>query len=66
MSEASEPKAHKTPGWKIALRIIVPLMLLLALGGGMVAGYVILGDGEMSDVFQWSTWKHVYDLVFSP
>ncbi|MBO2944870.1 DNA-directed RNA polymerase subunit beta [Paenibacillus sp. F411] len=66
MSEASEPKRRKASGWKIARRIIVPLMLLLALAGGMVVGYVVLGGGELSDALQWETWKHVYDLVFAP
>jgi hypothetical protein len=31
-----------------------------------VVGYVVLGKKEFSDVLLWSTWKHVYDLVFAP
>ncbi|WP_410515277.1 DNA-directed RNA polymerase subunit beta [Paenibacillus sp. BR2-3] len=46
--------------------ILIPLLLVAALGGGLIAGYVILGKKELADVFQWSTWKHVYDLVFAP
>lgn len=66
MSEASEPKRRKTPGWKIALRIMVPIFLLLALAGGMVFGYVILGKQDIGEALKWSTWKHVFDLVFAP
>lgn len=66
MSEASEPVRRKTSGWKIALRIMVPVILLLAIVGGMVFGYVFIGKGDIADAFKWSTWKHVYDLVFAP
>ncbi|WP_106767271.1 DNA-directed RNA polymerase subunit beta [Paenibacillus faecalis] len=65
MSEASEPVRRKTPGWKIALRIIVPTCLLLSLVGGMVVGYAVIGKGDIAEAFQWSTWKHVFDLVFA-
>lgn len=66
MSESKAKKSSKTSGWKIAVRIMVPIFLVLALGGGMVFGYVVLGKQELSEVFQWSTWRHVFDLVFSP
>ncbi|MGM1049170.1 DNA-directed RNA polymerase subunit beta [Paenibacillus uliginis N3/975] len=66
MSEASEPVRRKTSRWKIALRIMVPIFLLLALAGGMVFGYVILGKQDIGEAFKWSTWKHVFDLVFAP
>ncbi|AIQ65908.1 hypothetical protein PSTEL_25150 [Paenibacillus stellifer] len=60
------PARRKRSKWTIIQWFVIPLLLLLALGGGMAAGYVILGKKELSDVFQWSTWKHVYDLVFAP
>ncbi|MNN66282.1 DNA-directed RNA polymerase subunit beta [compost metagenome] len=52
--------------WTIVQWFLIPVLLVAALSGGMVAGYVILGKKEFSDVLQWSTWKHVYDLVFAP
>ncbi|ASA24519.1 DNA-directed RNA polymerase subunit beta [Paenibacillus donghaensis] len=52
--------------WSITQWFLIPLLLVAALGGGLVAGYVIVGKREFSDVLQWSTWKHVYDLVFAP
>lgn len=52
--------------WTITQWFLIPLLLIVALAGGLVVGYVILGKREFSDVLQWSTWKHVYDLVFAP
>ena len=45
---------------------MVPIFLLLALAGGMVFGYVILGKQDIGEALKWSTWKHVFDLVFAP
>ncbi|KOP66177.1 DNA-directed RNA polymerase subunit beta [Paenibacillus solani] len=66
MSESNAKKRSKTSGWKIAVRIMVPILLVLALCGGLVFGYVVLGKQELSEVFEWSTWKHVFDLIFAP
>ncbi|MEC0310129.1 DNA-directed RNA polymerase subunit beta [Paenibacillus lautus] len=66
MSESNAKKRSKTSGWKIAVRILIPVLLVLALFGGMVFGYVVLGDQELSEVFEWGTWKHVFDLIFAP
>lgn len=50
--------------WPVARHFIIPLVCLLALLVGMVAGYVYLGGQPMSEVWKWSTWQHLYDLVF--
>lgn len=52
--------------WTIVQWFLIPLLLVAALASGLVIGYVVLGKKEFSDVLEWSTWKHVYDLVFSP
>ncbi|WP_379157171.1 DNA-directed RNA polymerase subunit beta [Paenibacillus sp. sgz5001063] len=52
--------------WTIVQWFLIPVLLVAALSGGMVVGYVVLGKKDFSDVLQWSTWKHVYDLVFAP
>nr|WP_157261190.1 DNA-directed RNA polymerase subunit beta [Paenibacillus wynnii] len=54
------------PVWGIIQVFLIPILLIAALGGGLAVGYVILGKKELADVFEWSTWKHVYDLVFAP
>ncbi|SEL31138.1 DNA-directed RNA polymerase subunit beta [Paenibacillus sp. cl141a] len=66
MSESNTKKRSKTSGWKIAVRIMIPVLLVMALFGGMVFGYVVLGDQELGEVFEWGTWKHVFDLIFAP
>ncbi|MEK3733170.1 DNA-directed RNA polymerase subunit beta [Paenibacillus sp. FSL M8-0334] len=66
MSESKENNRPRTSGWKITLRIMVPVLMVMALFGGMTFGYVVLGKQELSEVFEWSTWRHVYDLIFAP
>jgi len=56
----------KKSGWRVLRWFLVPFLLVLALGGGMVAGYVVLGKQDLGSVFELDTWKHVYDLVFAP
>ncbi|KAA8998008.1 DNA-directed RNA polymerase subunit beta [Paenibacillus spiritus] len=58
-------KRRKRSAWKIIQWFLIPLLLIAALGGGLVTGYVVMGKKEIADVFQWSTWRHVYDLVFA-
>ncbi|AIQ14839.1 hypothetical protein PDUR_25380 [Paenibacillus durus] len=65
-TEDNVPIKRKRSKWTVVRWFLIPLLLLLALGGGLAAGYVVLGKKELSDVFHWSTWKHVYDLVFAP
>lgn len=64
--DKKEPKRRGLSKWTLIQWILIPLLLLAALGGGLVVGYVVLGKKEFSDVLQWSTWRHVYDLVFAP
>ncbi|MCM3207924.1 MULTISPECIES: DNA-directed RNA polymerase subunit beta [Paenibacillus] len=63
--EEKEVKKKNKSGWRVARWFLIPVLLVLALAGGMVAGYVVLGKQDIGSVFQWSTWKHVYDLVFA-
>ncbi|MBJ6361903.1 DNA-directed RNA polymerase subunit beta [Paenibacillus sp. GCM10012307] len=44
---------------------IVPLILIIALIAGLYIGYVMLGKGPEGDVWEWQTWRHMYDLIFS-
>ncbi|MBW4081694.1 DNA-directed RNA polymerase subunit beta [Paenibacillus sp. S150] len=59
-------RRRKISAWTIVQWFLIPLLLVAALSGGLVTGYVVLGKKEFSDVLLWSTWKHVYDLVFAP
>ncbi|HEY2494655.1 MAG TPA: DNA-directed RNA polymerase subunit beta [Paenibacillus sp.] len=66
MSKKNRPPMRKTATWRIVIRWMIPLFLLLSLIGGMIVGYVVLGKEEMSEVFQLKTWQHVIDLIFAP
>lgn len=60
-------KGRKKSGWWVVLRVAcIFLFLILALFGGAVAGFVVLGKQDISHVWDLNTWKHVYDLVFAP
>lgn len=61
-----KPARRKTARWRIVIRWMIPLFLVLALVGGLIAGYVVVGKQSLSDVFEWKTWQHVIDLVFAP
>ena len=57
------------PAWaKITLKILryllVPALCVAALFIGLTIGYSVIGGESASDVFKFSTWKHLYDLVF--
>jgi hypothetical protein len=45
--------------------LLVPLLCLVALFGGLWLGYVYIGGKDGADVWEWSTWKHLFDLVFA-
>ncbi len=51
--------------WMTFKILIIPVLCLLALVTGLAVGYTMLGDRPLSEVFDISTWKHMYDLVFS-
>lgn len=64
--DKKETKRQGVSKWTLIQWVLIPLLLIAALGGGLAVGYVVLGKKEFSDVLQWSTWRHVYDLVFAP
>lgn len=50
--------------WTSVKIVFIPLLCIVALLAGLGIGYVVLGKQEWSDVFDWNTWKHMYDLIF--
>lgn len=70
MSDKPAAQKRTQPKWlSMTLRILtyirVPLLCIVALFIGLWIGYVKLGGQATSEIFQVSTWKHLYDLVFA-
>ncbi|WP_018750014.1 DNA-directed RNA polymerase subunit beta [Paenibacillus sanguinis] len=64
--DENEPVVSRAT-WVAILRIVVILLILvLALVGGAFVGYVVFGKQDPSEIWNWSTWRHVFDLVFAP
>lgn len=68
-NKKTSKKQSRLPIWariilKILRAILVPVLCIMAVIGGMIIGYVYIGEQEMSDVFKVDTWRHLYDLVF--
>lgn len=61
--KTSKPKNKKktNKGLFIFLLIILALVCLIL---GAVMGYSIVGDGSPADVFKWSTWSKLFQLIF--
>lgn len=64
--QGSKETKQRRPLRKLLITAGILVILLAAIFGGMVFGYVMLGKQSMDDVLKWSTWKHVYELIFSP
>lgn len=72
-SNLSRPKERKrkkrrTSGQKAlfftAKWMFILFCLVISVIFGLVVGYSVIGEGNMIDVFDVKTWKHVFDLVF--
>ncbi|HEY4390770.1 MAG TPA: DNA-directed RNA polymerase subunit beta [Paenibacillus sp.] len=67
MTDKNNPEVKRRAWWVPLLKIVLILLFFAAaLIGGAVAGYVVLGKQDIHDVLNWSTWRHVFDLVFAP
>ncbi|MFD0957885.1 DNA-directed RNA polymerase subunit beta [Paenibacillus chungangensis] len=69
-SEEDEDTDRRLPTWARVIlwllrKSIVPIIMVIMLALGLYVGYVYMGKMPEGDVFQWSTWKHMYDLVFT-
>lgn len=54
-------RIRKFPIW---LRLItVFLLIVISLVVGLIVGYSVFGDGSAVEVFQKSTWQHIFDIV---
>jgi hypothetical protein len=64
-------KSEKKKAVKIRIRLfpiwlrlfIIIISLAASLLAGVAVGYGIIGNGELKDAFEESTWTHILDLV---
>jgi hypothetical protein len=49
---------------RISFIFIYPVLCIIALYVGLRYGYERIGGGDPDDVLQWSTWRHLLDLIF--
>lgn len=69
--EAAAPmERKKAPFWARALfwllrKSIAPIIMIVMLLAGLYIGYVIVGGQPKEDVLEFSTWKHMWDLIFA-
>jgi len=71
--KAPKPTKKRRSAWRAAGRAVlfsakilaIPVLCVAALMFGLAVGYSVLGGREMDEVFDWRTWKHMWDLVFA-
>lgn len=68
--EEDGEEKRSMPTWaKVAFwlfrKSIVPVIMIVMLIAGLYIGYVYLGKASKDDVFEWSTWQHLYNLIFA-
>ncbi|AZV62092.1 DNA-directed RNA polymerase subunit beta [Peribacillus frigoritolerans] len=54
-------KVRLLPIW-LRLLIVIGLIFIAVLSGALL-GYSVIGGGHAMDVFQKSTWTHIFDIV---
>jgi len=69
-AEAEPFVRKKAPLWARTLfwilrKSIAPLIMIVMLLAGLYIGYVIMGDQPKEEAFQFSTYKHLWDLIFA-
>ncbi|MFY0544201.1 DNA-directed RNA polymerase subunit beta [Brevibacillus sp. H7] len=67
LQEAEREQSKRNRKW-LALAskaLLVPLLLFFSLVVGLLIGYSVMGKRPVSEVFDWNTYKHMYDLIFA-
>ncbi|MBD2863612.1 MULTISPECIES: DNA-directed RNA polymerase subunit beta [Paenibacillus] len=68
--EKPQPKRKLRRRWVRLLlgllrALLVPVLCVIAVVVGLWLGYAYIGGREGSDIWEWDTWKHLFDLVFA-
>jgi hypothetical protein len=64
--EAEHKERRTGKAWTVtaAKLLLVPFLLFFSLVIGLVIGYSVIGNKPVSEVFDFHTYKHMYDLIF--
>jgi hypothetical protein len=60
-----EQKRNKLLSRAVGKVLLVPFLLFVSMMIGLLIGYSVIGKKPVSEVFDWNTYKHMYDLIFA-
>ncbi len=63
--QSKSKRRNKSLGKLVAKLLFIPFLLFFSLVVGLVIGYSVIGKQPGVEVFDLSTYKHMYDLIFS-
>ncbi|GIO01406.1 DNA-directed RNA polymerase subunit beta [Brevibacillus laterosporus] len=65
--DAKEVKSKKGRSFpRVLVKVsMVPILLFISLAIGLAIGFSVVGKMPLSQAFQFETYKHIYDLMFS-
>ncbi|MDR6225539.1 DNA-directed RNA polymerase subunit beta [Desmospora profundinema] len=64
--EADSAKRQIPTVWKVLsfLFLGLPLLAVIALVGGLLIGYSVVGDDPVGDIFSRDLWQHLYNMIY--
>jgi hypothetical protein len=64
--ETQHKELRREKAWTVtaAKLLLVPFLLFFSLLIGLMIGYSVIGNKPVSEVFDFHTYKHMYDLIF--
>ncbi|NGQ95585.1 DNA-directed RNA polymerase subunit beta [Brevibacillus sp. SYP-B805] len=64
--EQAKPRRAGKPWLRLLSKLLlVPFLLFFSLVIGLIIGYSVIGKLPVAEVFDFNTYKHMYDLIFS-
>lgn len=69
-SADAEKAMRPLPPWlkvtlKVLRKLLIPILCVVALIIGLHIGYAGFGNEDPGDVWDFGTWKHLFDLIFA-
>ncbi|PTM56731.1 DNA-directed RNA polymerase subunit beta [Desmospora activa] len=66
IDEEPERKRGIRTGWKVLLYLFLglPVLAAVALIGGLLIGYSVVGEDSAGEIFSRDLWQHLYDLIY--